>query len=91
MSGKLRRAFDFDAAVVTCRNCQYCYRTPSEPGVQPWGAYCQEFTFPATEDECIEVGNACVQWFPREISRATAKGENDAIRRPRWYESDETG
>jgi len=91
MSQKLRRAFDFDAAVVTCRNCQYCYPAPADSGGQPWGAFCQEFSFsiPDTEDECAETGNACRQWFPRDISRATAKGENDAERRPRWYEYDD--
>lgn len=63
---------------------------PNTPKDQDYGTYCQEFTMPvpSTEEECLLLGHDCLQWFPAKFSRATAKGEHNDKRKPRWYEKD---
>ena len=83
-----KRTFIFPVEEISCRNCQYNYPMPSEQTDKKYGEYCQEFCrrTPQTEEDCILVGHDCLQWFPRDISRSTAKGEHDDKRQPRWYE-----
>ena len=84
-----KRTFIFLDEQVSCRNCQYNYPTPHEKTDNKYGGYCQEFCrpTPATSNECIQLGHDCLQWFPREIHRSTAKSEHDDKRKPRWYEN----
>jgi len=80
-----KRTFIFSDEQISCRNCQYNYSTQTD---KEYGEYCQEFCRPTpkTDEECIQLGHDCLQWFPRDISRSSAKSEYDDKRKPRWYE-----